>query len=172
MADIMRMGKNPNYLGSWDLDEMPNREVTLTIEKIVDEDVIDTVTGKDKVETLCYWTDNAFKPMILNLTNKKRICKLYKTKDTEKLKGKSVTVQTERVKAFGSIYDALRIKPMIPVAKSAVLPKCEQCGKNINAAGKMTPEQVAAYTKNKYGKALCGDCAKAEAEKLKGAETE
>lgn len=28
MPDIMKMGKNPNYLGSWDLDEQPNREVT------------------------------------------------------------------------------------------------------------------------------------------------
>lgn len=25
MPDIMKMGKNPNYLGSWDLDELPGR---------------------------------------------------------------------------------------------------------------------------------------------------
>ena len=37
--DIMRMGKNPNYMGSWDLDDLPNREITLTIERIVDEEV-------------------------------------------------------------------------------------------------------------------------------------
>ena len=36
----MRMGKNPNYLGSWDLDDAPSREITLTIEKIVDEKVV------------------------------------------------------------------------------------------------------------------------------------
>jgi hypothetical protein len=36
----------------------------------------------------------------------------------------------------------------------------------------MNPEAVAAYTKNKYGKALCGECAKAEAEKAKGTEAE
>lgn len=162
MADIMRMGKNPNYLGSWDLDEMPNREVTLTVEKIVDEKVI--ANGQAENCTVCHWTDKAFKPMILNVTNKKRICRLYKTKDTEKLKGKAVTIQTERVKAFGDIYDALRIKPVIPPSANAILPKCEQCGKNINATVKMTPEQVAAYTKNKYGKALCSDCATAAAE--------
>jgi hypothetical protein len=34
------MGKNPNYLGSWDLDELPNREATLTIEAIRDEEVV------------------------------------------------------------------------------------------------------------------------------------
>ena len=82
MADIMRMGKNPNYLGAWDLDEYPNREIVLTIAKIVDEIVTGT-EGRKENNTVCYWTDNTFKPMILNVTNKKTICKLYKTKDTE-----------------------------------------------------------------------------------------
>ena len=46
MSDIMRMGKNPNYLGSWDLDELPNREVTLTIAKIVDEKVVEAMMAQ------------------------------------------------------------------------------------------------------------------------------
>lgn len=161
MSDIMKMGKNPNYLGSWDLDELPNREITLTIEKIVDEEVI--ANGKGENCTVCYWTDSAFKPMILNVTNKKRICRLYKTKETEKLKGKSVIIGIEKVKAFGDVHDALRIKPKMPQPANAVKPKCEQCGKDITAAGNMTPEQVAAYRRNRYGKALCDDCAKAAA---------
>ena len=153
------MGKNPNYLGSWDLEELPNREITLTIDRIADEKVIDTVTGDKKVETLCYWTDENFKPMILNVTNKKTIAKMYKTKDTEKLKGKAVTLYIEKVKAFGGIHDALRIRGKIPQITNAPLPKCEECGKDIQAVSRMTPEQTAAYTKNKYGKALCSDCA-------------
>ena len=165
MSDIMKMGKNPNYLGSWDLDEQPNREITLTIEKIVDEEVI--ANNQTQVCTVAYWTDSAFKPMILNVTNKKRICKLYKTKETEKLKGKAVTIRTERVKAFGDVHDALRIKPVIPQPVNAVLPKCEQCGKDIHAAGNMNPEQTAAYTKKKYGKALCAGCATAAAKGAK-----
>jgi hypothetical protein len=160
MPDIMRMGKNPNYLGSWDLDELPNREITLTIEKIVDEEVI--TSGSKEVATVCHWTDKAFKPMILNVTNKKTICKLYKTKDTEKLKGKAVIIGIERVKAFGDIYDALRFRPRIPqVVKPADAPKCENCNKPISVSNGMTPEQVAAYTRKKYGKCLCADCATA-----------
>lgn len=162
MADIMRMGKNPNYLGSWDLDEMPNREVTLTIDHIVDEKAVSN--GQEQIVTACYWTDKNFKPMILNVTNKKTICKLYKTKDTDKLKGKSVAVGIERVKAFGDVYDALRIRHRIPQAPTAVKPKCEGCGKDIGASGSMSPEQVAAYTKKKYGKQLCGECATALAQ--------
>lgn len=159
MPDIMKMGKNPNYLGSWDLDELPNREVILTVEKIVDEEVV--TSGQKEIATVCHWTDKAFKPMILNVTNKKTICKLYKTKDTEKLKGKSVIIGIERVKAFGDIYDALRFRPRIPQVKSAAAPKCETCGKEIHASSGMNPDQVSAYTKQKYGKCLCAECATA-----------
>lgn len=155
--DIMKMGKNPNYMGNWDLDDLPNREVTLTIEKIIDEEVV--TNGQKENCTVCYWTDKTYKPMILNVTNKKTICKLYKTKETEKLKGKSLVIGTDQVKAFGGIYDALRIRPRIPQSISGPAPKCEQCGKNICAVGSMSPEQTAAYTKKKYGKCLCADCA-------------
>lgn len=157
--DIMRMGKNPNYLGSWDLDDVPNRELILTIEQIKDEEVV--TNGKSEVCTACYWTDKAYKPMILNVTNKKTLCKLYKTKDTEKLKGKAVVIGIDRVKAFGDVHDALRIRKRIPQIASANLQKCENCGKDISASSSMTSEQVAAYTKQKYGKCLCAECATA-----------
>lgn len=162
MPDIMKMGQAPGYLGSWDLDDLPNRELTLTIEKIIDESVV--TNGQKENCTVIHWTDKAFNPMIINITNKKTLCKLYKTKDTEKLKGKSVVIGIDRVKAFGDIYDALRIRPRVPQMKNAIAPKCEQCGKDIQAAGNMTPEQVAAYTKKKYGKSLCGECATAAKE--------
>lgn len=154
MADIMKMGSNPEYLGSWDLDEVPGREVTLTIDKIVDEQV--TTNGQKETCTVIHWTDKSFKKMIINITNKKTLCKLYKTKDTEKLKGKAVTIGVEQVKAFGDVHDALRIRKRIV---NAVLPKCEQCGNDITTHGQMTPDQLAAYTKSKYGKALCSKCA-------------
>lgn len=157
MPDIMRMGKNPNYLGSWDLDEMPNREIILTIEKIIDEEVV--ANGQKEICTVCHWTDKTNKPMILNVTNKKTICKLYKTKDTEKLRGKSVVIGIDRVKAFGDVYEALRIRHRIPQVQPVSAPKCESCGKDIAASGRMNAEAVAAYTKKKYGRCLCGECA-------------
>ena len=163
MADIMKMGKNPNYLGSWDLEELPNREAILTIEQIRDEEVV--ANGKTEVCTVIIWTDKAFKPMIANITNKKALARLYKTKDTEKLKGKSVAIGIDRVKAFGDIHDALRIRGRIPQVKAVELPKCEECKSDITAQGGMTPDQVAAYTKKKYGRCLCGKCATAEANK-------
>lgn len=162
MADIMRMGKNPNYLGSWDLEELPGRELTVTIAKIVDEKVVGG-DGRESICSVCYFTDKAYKPMILNVTNKKAIVKLYKTKDTEKLAGKAVIIGIEKVKAFGDVYDALRIRQRMPQqTKPENAPKCEECGKEIGAAYNMTPEQLAAYTKKNYGKCLCAECATAK----------
>lgn len=170
MPDIMRMGKNPNFLGSWDLDEMPGREVTLTIDRIVDQEVV--ANTQKEVCTVCHWTDKAFKPMILNVTNKKAICKLYKTKDTEKLKGKAVVIGIEKVKAFGDVYDALRIRPRIPApaATNAPAPKCADCGGDIPASNGMTADQLAEYTRKKYKRPLCPACATAAANAGKGAE--
>jgi hypothetical protein len=160
--DIMKMGQAPGYLGSWDLLELPNKEVTLTIDKIVDEEVV--ADGRKEICTVIHWKEKDYLPMIINITNKKAIAKLYNTKDTEKLKGKAVIIGIEKVKAFGDIHDALRIRKRIPPKKTAVLPKCEQCGKDINGFGNMTPEQMASYTALKYGKPLCSECASALAQ--------
>jgi hypothetical protein len=164
--DIMKMGKNPNYLGSWDLEDLPNREITLTIEKIVDEKAV--ANGKEEVCTVCYWTDKAYKPMILNVTNKKMICKLYKTKETEKLAGKAVVIGVEQVKAFGDVHDALRIRKRIPKVEAAV--KCADCGADIQGAYGKGPEYIAMYTKKQYGVSLCSACASKRAEVKQNAE--
>lgn len=161
MADIMKMGKNPNYLGSWDLDELPNREATLTIARIVDEDVV--ANGSKERCTVCYWTDKAYKPMILNVTNKKMIAKLYRTKDTEKLAGKSVVIGIDEVKAFGGVHDALRIRKRIPKVAEPV--KCEDCGCIIQSSVGMSAEAIIARTKQRYKACLCFSCATARAEK-------
>lgn len=155
MPDIMKMGKNPNYLGSWDLDDQPNREIALTIAKIVDEDVV--TNGSKERCTVCYWTDKAYKPMILNVTNKKMICKLHHTKDTEKLAGKAVVIGVSEVKAFGDVHDALRFRKRIPKVEAAV--KCEDCGNDIQAAMGKSAEYIVAYTKKQFNTCLCFDCA-------------
>jgi hypothetical protein len=161
MPDIMKMGKNPNYLGSWDLEELPEKEVTLTIAKIVDEDVV-TAGTKERC-TVCYWTDKAYKPMIWNVTNKKTVARLYHTKDTEQLVGKSLVVGIEKVKAFGDVHDALRIRKRIPKAAEPV--KCEDCGGIIKSEGGMTVEAIVARTKSRYKACLCFSCATARANK-------
>lgn len=156
--DIMRMGKNPNFLGSWDLDDIPGRVLTLTIADISDEEVVSN--GKTEVCTVCRFAED-YKPMILNITNKKRIAKLYKTKQTEKLIGRRVSITTERVKAFGDIYDALRIVQKLPPDKVSEKIVCENCGSELAPVGRLTPAELAKYTRAKYGRCLCSACATA-----------
>ena len=156
MPDIMLMGKNPNYLGSWDLYEIPGQEIVVTISKIKDEEVINN--GQKEGCTVMYFQEN-YKPMILNLTNKKTLAKLYKSKLSENLVGKRVKIGFEKVKAFGKIHDALRIKNEIPKEITVPAPKCENCGKEIFAAYGMNPQQLSEYTFKTYGKKLCSDCA-------------
>lgn len=168
MPDIMSFGRHPDYMGAIDLTDCPNGEVTLTIASITEKKVANG-RGESTNESVCAWQEKGWMPMILNVTNKKVLVKLYKTKDTAKLVGKRVTIYAEHGRWFGKEGDALRIRPIVPTAPtktgtaqsgtSQSAPKCAECGNPIAAAGGMNPEQVAQYTAGKYGKALCGECA-------------
>lgn len=160
MPDIMKLGDPPQYLGSWDCTE---GELILTIADFKEE-IIEGDKGRKERKCIMYFAEKDIRPMVVNLTNRKMLAKLYHTTDSVKLKGKLVKIGTEKVKAFGNIYDALRIRPVVPTAPkqnapAQSVPKCAECGKPIAAAGGMNPEQVAQYTAKKYGKALCGECA-------------
>ena len=165
--DIMQMGEsNPNYLGSFDLYDLTVQELTLTISKIQPEQTVVNGGAKEMV-TACHFEEN-YKPMILNITNKKRIAKIYGTTDERKLVGKRITIVIEKVKARGKICDALRVKEVVPAAVNVPAPKCEECGGDIEAFGSMNAQKVASYTKERYGKSLCSRCAtkaKEDAEK-------
>lgn len=159
--DIMKMGKNPNFLGSWDLEDVPGNELTLTI-KNIDEEVVEGAEGRKEKCAICHFVEPGYKPMVLNLTNRKALSKLYKTTETTKLLGKRITITVKQVKAFGAIHDALRIKPEIPSAKAEPLEVCENCGGNIMPTAKMSSKQVAEYSRSKFGAAICASCAKAK----------
>lgn len=160
MPDIMSFGRTPGFMAAIDLIDCQNGEVTLTIASITEKSV-NNGRGESSKESACSWQEKGWLPMILNVTNKKTLVKLLKTKDTAKMVGKRVTVTTEHGRWFGKEGDALRIKPILPPQTTAKQPDiaCEGCGKPIAAAGGMNPEQVAQYTAKKYGKALCGECA-------------
>lgn len=97
---------NPNYIGAHDLQ--PGQEVKITFEKIVQE----MVKGQDGKEEQCVvaYLKGAKKPMILNKTNMKIITKVLDTPYVEQWRGKSVIIYTAKVKAFGELVDALRVK--------------------------------------------------------------
>ena len=168
MANIMQMGDEPKYLGSWDLYELPNQKIQVTIKAIREESVEDT-KGQKKKKAVMYFVE-AVKPMILNIENKKRLSKLFFTKDSDAFIGKRIEIGYEKVKAFGDIHDALRVVPrLLPQSKTYTAPKCESCGGEIQPRGNNSAEQIAAYTKKKYGQALCSTCATRMATELRAA---
>lgn len=155
---------NPNYLGAYSIEN--NQELILTIKNVREERVTGTDGKKDDC-VVCYFYENV-KPMILNATNMKMIAKLYKTPFIEEWTGKKIKIGIEKVKAFGDIVDALRVRNIVPpVLQNEETFKCEMCGNDIQPAGGMTAKQYAVYTKSNCGQALCNFCAKKRAEEMK-----
>lgn len=149
---------NPDYLGAYSLED--GNDIILTVDHVQRE----TVTGpegKKEECTVIHWKEKA-KPMICNATNAKMIEKLLKTPYIEQWSGKRLQIGIAKVKAFGDIVDALRVRAWLPADIEIM---CEQCGQPITGAHGMNAQQLADYTMQKYKKALCSNCATEEAKK-------
>ena len=143
---------NPDYLGAYSIEN--GVDLVLTIASVKNE----IITGSDgkKEECMVMYFKEPSKPMVLNATNAKMIQKLLKTPYIEEWVGHKIQIGTEKVKAFGDVVDALRVRKFLP--KDNAL-KCEKCSGVISPAYGMSPAQLAEYTKKQYGAALCAKCA-------------
>ena len=156
---------NPNYIGAYALQ--PGEEPIFTISVVRNEMVLGA-DGKKEECIVAHFTESGSKPMILNVTNCKTIQKLYKTPYIEDWAGRKIQLYVEKVRAFGELVEALRIRPKVPAQVAPVKSEpvyCADCGQEITPFGKMDAAKMASYTYSKYGKSLCADCAKQEAEK-------
>lgn len=148
---------NPDFLGAYSLDN-GHGGYTDIIAKI-DSVKVETVTGPEgkKEECIvCYFSDIK-KPMVLNTTNSKMIHKLLETPYIEKWVGHTIQIGVEKVKAYGDVVEALRVRKFLPKDTNI---KCEECKQNIIAANGMSADQLAEYTLTKYKKKLCAACAR------------
>lgn len=100
---------NYKYTGAYELK--PGETKTVTINRTCTEEVMST-TGKKEQCFVAYFK-NEPKPMILNKTNCKTIEKLYGP-IIESWIGKSIIIESKKVKAFGEVVDALRVKHAEP----------------------------------------------------------
>lgn len=141
---------NPEYLGAYAFE--PGEEKNVTIRDVAREIVVGA-GGKQEECTVIHLYDE--KPMIANVTNAKAIQKLLGTPYIEEWSGKSITLKTMKVQAFGETTDAIRVKPQLPT-----LPQCEKCGKALESYGDHGPYMLARASKEKFGKTLCVECAK------------
>lgn len=101
---------NPNYLGAYSLMDGETKELTVTIEKVVNEE-IKTDRGSEMCKVAYL---KGHKPLILNTTNSKQIEKIYDSPYIEDWAGKKITIYVAKIKAFGETLDALRIKNIKP----------------------------------------------------------
>ena len=152
---------NPDYLGAYSLD--PGKDMVLTI-KAVGREMITGTGGKKEECPVCHWAEEQ-KPMILNVTNMKTIAKMYGPY-IENWAGKKVQIYATTTKFAGDTVECLRIRKDPPEDKQI---PCEECGQFISPAFQMSVTQLAAYTKKKYGKNLCAECAQAKKEEKQDA---
>lgn len=148
---------NPNYLGVYSLPE--GRDVILTIKSVGQEMVMGADGSKEQCVVMHF--QEPVKPFICNKTNLKQITKLLKTPYVEQWTGHRIQIGSEKVKAFGDVVDALRVRSKLPQAQAEANANCEDCGKEILPEGSLSSAQVAAWRKKKYSKALCTACAEA-----------
>ena len=143
MKTHWRKLKDTNYLGSWDVID---KELILTIKNIESKNV-QSPDGKTEELPVMTFTED-YKPMILNATNFKNIAKAHGSNFIEDWIGKKVSIYITSVKAFGSVVDALRIKPSAPkIEKPELLPdnpKFESI-KNKLKSGETTLDTVKQY---------------------------
>ena len=101
---------NPNYIGAHDLQ--PGQELKLTIES-VSQEMIKGMDGKEEMAIVAR-IKGAKKPMILNKTNCKIISKIHDTPYIEQWSGKDIIIYSAKVRAFGEMVEALRVKNQKP----------------------------------------------------------
>ena len=97
----------------------------------------------------------------------KTMQKLFGTPYIEEWSGHKMQIFVDPKVKFGrEVTGGLRIRNKVPNATQEQLPKCDECGNDIKPVGNMTGAQVAAYTKDKYGMALCSTCATKKAQEV------
>lgn len=179
MTGAERLGQNRDseYLGAEDID--PGEEPVLTI-KALYFGAVTLSSGKEEKEVIEFVESTVpgiknVRPMVVNATCRKALKKLYKSTSAEVLEGKRIKLyvipEGARNPRTGEKVDCIRIRPEIPKAVAADI-ACAECGEILKPFGKMSAAQLAQYTKQKYGKVLCSDCAKKQSEQAEPGKNE
>ena len=147
-----RKSFNPNYIGAYAFQ--PGEEKVVTI-KTTDNEEVTNQDGK-KEQCLVAHFKEAEKPLILNVTNCKAIEKLAGTPDRLQWPGTGLILCVQKVKAFGELVEAVRIRPVKPFI-------CADCGGIITGLNGKSHQEIKEYTAKNYGRQLCPKCATAAA---------
>lgn len=155
--------KQTEYLGGHDLNDGKGgfKDIIVTIKEAHKKKVSD-IHGDETDELILEFADDT-KPMILNVTNSRTLSKLFKSSYIEDWAGKEIQIGTQKVKAFGEMHDALRIRPF-PPKKQAPTVNCVECGKPITPFEGAPVDVIIAKSTEELGQPTCVPCWKAKKE--------
>lgn len=145
------------FLGGWSFE---NGDETLTIDSIGEEEMYDAETGGKKKGLVLRFRDKDL-PMVLNVTNAEAIAEVTGSDRIADWIGKRIIVGTSRIKAFGKMHDAIRVRTTKPDDTEYI---CEECGAVLKPAAGKQPSELAEMSKRTYGKTLCLACARKKKE--------
>lgn len=91
--------------------DLNGKQFTLTIRSVTLEDM--QSHDQKTVTKPCLWFSNATKGMVLNKTNTMIIADLYGP-ETDAWAGKRITIYATKVRAFGKLEEAVRVREEVP----------------------------------------------------------
>ena len=141
------------FLGGWSFE---NGDKTLTIKKIGEEEMYDAETGGKKKGLVMHFEELDL-PMVLNVTNCEAIADVTGSDKIADWIGKRIIVGTSRIKAFGKMHDAIRVRNTKP---DDTIYTCEDCGAELKPAAGKQPSELAEISKRNTGRVLCLACMK------------
>jgi hypothetical protein len=109
-----RFAESDKHLGSWDLWDDENKkyfQVEVTVDKFVNDVLVGSMGTEKKVFVKL---KEYSKLMVCNVTNFKRLSKLYESVDENDFIGKTVVLGVEKVKSPEGMVDALRFSTRKP----------------------------------------------------------
>ena len=113
---------NSNYIGGW---TFADGDKVFTI-KDVHEQNVRSEKNQSGEEKMCIYFEETDKPMILNSTNNDTIAAVIGSPNFDDWIGKKILIGTEKVKAFGDIWDAVRVRLEKPTTKPNGKPITEE----------------------------------------------
>lgn len=112
---------NSSYIGGWTFED---GDKTYTI-KDVQPMLVRNEKNQSGEEKMCVIFEEIDKPMVLNSTNNDTITKVIGSGLFDDWVGQRITIGTERIRAFGDVWDAVRVRPEKPAPVAVSNPLTE-----------------------------------------------
>ena len=141
------------FLGGWSFE---NGDETLTIASIGEEEMYDAESGGKKKGLAVHFEEKEL-PMVLNVTNAETIADVTGSDKLSDWIGRKIIVGTSKVKAFGKVHDAIRVRNQKPDEELYI---CADCGAILKPAAGKQPSELAEISKRNTGRVLCLECMK------------